>query len=188
MADQPLSLGAVHQVAELLEGEAVPYAFIGGIAVNTWGLPRATFDLDLAASVPAERSSSILTRFAQEGFVVDSAFQSGFRDRIAGMEQIHMHLPVGSSLLAVDVFFADTPFLRSVLDRKVGIELAGRLVQVCTAADLILLKLIADRPKDRLDIANVLAVQGVPERNHLERWANELNLGDRLERALQGAG
>ena len=48
MADVPASLDSVHWISEALERLRVPYAFIGGVALNTWGVPRATFDLDLA--------------------------------------------------------------------------------------------------------------------------------------------
>jgi hypothetical protein len=42
-------------------------------------------------------------------------------------------------------------------------------IQVVTAADLILFKLMAGRRKDWVDIDNVLAIQGVPERPYLDR-------------------
>ena len=48
------------------------------------------------------------------------------------------------------------------------------------------LKLVGDRQKDRVDVENVLAVQGVPEREHLEMWASRLGVRDRLSRALSG--
>jgi hypothetical protein len=49
---------------------------------------------------------------------------------------------------------------------------------------VLLFKVLADREKDRMDVRNVLTVQGVPERAYLERWANELGIADRLRRAL----
>ena len=45
-------------------------------------------------------------------------------------------------------------------------------------------KLLAGRAKDDLDIRNVLAVQGVPDRDYLESWAGRLNVADRLARIL----
>jgi hypothetical protein len=57
-------------------------------------------------------------------------------------------------------------------------------IQVVTAADLILFKLMAGRRKDWVDIDNVLAIQGVPERPYLDRWATTLGVADRLHRVL----
>jgi hypothetical protein len=184
MADSPASIDSLYRTANLLEELALSYAFIGGIALNTWGVPRATFDLDLAVSVPAKGFERTSAAFRGAGFVVDQAFDRGFRDRIAGMEQIHLHLPVAASLMAVDLFLATTPFLEAVLSRRVEIELGRGPVWVCTAADLILLKLLADRGKDRVDLENVIAVQGIPERDYLERWAEALGLADKLSLVL----
>jgi hypothetical protein len=100
------------------------------------------------------------------------------------MEKVHVHLPAGKALLAVDLFLATTPFLASVVERRKSIDLGSGPLQVCTAADLVLLKLIADRPKDRMDIENLLAVQGVPERTYLESWAKELGIRPRLDALL----
>lgn len=186
MADAPASLEAIQRVAAILEREHVAYAFIGGIALNAWGIPRATFDLDLAASVDAAGARALLDAFSEQGFVVDPVFATGFRDRIAGMEKLHVHVPAGPTLMAIDIFVATTPFLSSLLERKQSIELGAGRISICTAADLILLKLVADRPKDRVDVQNVLAVQGVPERDYLDRWARELHVGTRLQAMLAG--
>lgn len=188
MADVPASLDSVYRVAGALERSRFPYAFIGGVALNTWGVPRATFDLDLALSVSPSRSSELLAGLREIGAIVDQAFERGFRDRVQGMEKLHAHLPAGASLMAIDVFFATTPFLESVLERRAGIDLGRGPIWVCTAADLILLKLLADRRKDRADVENVLSVQSVPELEYMRRWAGILGVGPRLTEALEQSG
>jgi hypothetical protein len=86
------------------------------------------------------------------------------------------------------LFPATTPFLESVLSRRVGIELGRGSVWVCTAADLIVFKLLADRDKDRVDVENVISVQGVPERDYLERWTEALGVRAKLAAALGRPG
>jgi len=54
-ADAPASLEAIQAVASALEEASVRYAFIGVAALNARGVPRATFDLDLALSIPEAR-------------------------------------------------------------------------------------------------------------------------------------
>lgn len=61
-------------------------------------------------------------------------------------------------------------------------------LRVISAADLILFKLLADRPKDRLDVQNVLTVQGIPDPDYLATWAKRIGLDERLHRALVEAG
>ena len=162
--------------------------FIGGVAVIAWGLPRQTFDLDVAIAVSPEQFEDLLRTLPARGFVVDDVFRKGFRDRVGEMEKIQVHLPAGRSLLALDVFFVTTPFLRSVLERRVATDLGQGKIFVCSAADLILFKLIANRRKDRVDIENVLTVQGVPEREYLSRWADTLGVRSRLDEELSRLG
>ena len=185
MADVPASLDSVYLISGAMERLRMPYAFVGGVALNTWGVPRATFDLDLALSVPTGRSAELLAELRRIGAVVEEAFERGFRDRVQGMEKLHAHLPAGASLMAIDLFLASTPFLESVLERRVGIDLGRGQVWVCTAADLVVLKLLADRRKDRSDVENVLLVQGVPELEYLRRWAGVMGIEARLTEALE---
>src|SRR5690349_16703625 len=184
MADQPAALASIYEVAQTIERARVRYAFIGGVAVLAWGVPRATFDLDVAATVPGDGVRTLLASFSDRGYVVDDVFAGGYRDRLAGMQKIHVQIPAGSSLMTVVVFLKSTPFLKSVLERRTAVELGLGSVFVCTAADLLLFKLVAYRFKDRADIENVLTVQGVPEREYLEAWAEKLGVRERLAEVL----
>ncbi len=187
MADDPITLDSIHRIVDLLERERVVYTFIGGVALSAWAVPRATFDLDLTIALEDDLVVPLLRRAEAAGFVVDAQFLSGFRDRIAGMEHVHFFLPAGQSLLAVDAFLGRTPFTRSVLARRVAVDLGRGPVYVCTAADLVLFKLVAGRPKDTVDVRNVVAVQGVPEPDHLRRWAKELHVEERLRAIVDPA-
>ena len=53
-----------------------------------------------------------------------------------------------------------------------------------TAEDLILLKLLADRPKDRIDIADTLFIQGRVDESYLRHWATTLGVVPQLDAAL----
>jgi hypothetical protein len=129
MADAPVSLDAIYRLAAVLDRVGVPFVFIGGVALNAWAIPRATFDMDLALSLEGFRLEELFAELERDAFVVDPAFSRGFRDRVGGMEKIHVHLPTGSTLLAVDLFLAGTPFLRSVLARRRTVDLGrGPLV------------------------------------------------------------
>jgi hypothetical protein len=188
MAESQVQKEAAYAVARALQAAGVRYAFIGGVAVLGWGVPRATYDLDVAAAVPAQRGTEVLRELEEAGLVVDEVFKRGYRDRLAGMEKIQVHLPVGRSLVGVDVFFDSTPFVASVLERRVRTDLGLGPIYLCTAADVLLFKLIAYRHKDRADIENILTVQGVPERAYLEAWAAKLGMRERLEESLRELG
>ena len=186
MADAPVSKRVIYRLARLLEREHVSYAYMGGVALSIWAIPRATFDLDVALSIREDHLGTLLATFDREGFVVDPVFVRGHRDTVGGMPTVHVQIPVGSTLMTVDIFLAGTPFLESVLSRRKPVELGDGSVFVVTAADLLLFKVIAGRRKDLVDIDNLLAVQGIPERGYLEQWASALAMKERLDIALRG--
>lgn len=186
MTPEPVSVDTVYAVERTLRELDIEHAFVGGLALSAWGVPRATFDIDLAVSLPGERQKELLAALGRLGWDVDPIFEKGWRDQMAGIPVIHVRIPAEHSLIRVDLLIGDTPFLRSVLARRVGIDLGQGEVPVCTAADLLLFKLVAWREKDRMDLDNILWVQGVPERSYLEQWAGKLGVQDRLGKILEG--
>jgi hypothetical protein len=55
---------------------------------------------------------------------------------------------------------------------------------VVSPEDLILLKLLAGRPRDLGDVADVLFMQCKLDETYMRRWARELSIGAQLEKAL----
>jgi hypothetical protein len=90
MADRPASLDAIERAARVMRETQVPYAFIGGVAMGAWAVPRPTFDLDLAVASTPARVPALLKAFEEAGFVVEEAFRKGFADRISGMEKVQV--------------------------------------------------------------------------------------------------
>ncbi len=188
MSREPVTIEVMCEIHRILDVHTIPHTFVGGLALNAWGVPRATFDIDLCIVLGAGEQGRLLQALRDLGWSVDEAFQRGWRDEMAGLPIIHAHYPTEGALVRVDLMVADTPFLRSVIERRTSVDLGPAAVPVCSAADLVLFKVLVDREKDRMDVRNVLTVQGVPERAYLERWGKELGVSDRLARALSSGG
>ncbi len=187
MTPDPVSVETVYAVQRTLREHGIEHTFVGGLALSAWAIPRATFDLDLVVALPGETQQDLLASLGRLGWTVEEIFERGWRDRMAGIPVIHVQIPAERSLIRVDLLIAETPFLQSVLARKVGIDLGQGAVPVCTAADLFLFKLLAWRKKDQVDVENLLWMQGVPDRSYVEDWARRLRLEDRLREAIAGA-
>lgn len=147
----------VHQVLTELE---LPYAIIGGTAVQVWGEPRFTQDLDLTILAPIERYaeaiSSLLDHFAPR---IDDASDFARRNRVLLVQT--------SNAYPVDISFGLPGYEDEVMRRAVQFDMApGKAVQLCSAEDLIIHKAIAGRVQDERDI------EGVVIRHH-----DDLNLG-----------
>ncbi|MFQ5504742.1 MAG: hypothetical protein ACE5F1_08110, partial [Planctomycetota bacterium] len=103
---------------------------------------------------------------------------------------LKVQFPRGERLITVDVFPVSTPFQESSFGRLALVDPSklGRRIPVISPADLILFKLMADRPKDRVDVLNILTIQGFPEPEYLRDWAKRLGVEDRRARALAQSG
>ena len=178
----------VLQVARMLDVMGVAHAFMGGLALNAWGIPRATFDIDFVVAVRDDDFATFVHALAARGVDADEPYLRGYRDTLAGMEKIAASLQAAGHWYRLDIFRANTPFLESVVQRRVATQVRDAVVYVVSAADLVLFKLIAGRRKDWVDIDNIVAVQGVPEPGYLETWARLLGVEDRLRRILAAPG
>ena len=63
-------------------------------------------------------------------------------------------------------------------------DLDGKPIWVVKPEDLLILKLLASRPRDLIDVADLIFIQGQLNELYLHDWANKLNINDRLEKAL----
>ncbi len=85
----------------------------------------------------------------------------------------------------MDVFLAETEYQRALLRRRQRHEAEGFAAWFVSAEDLVLLKLLAGRPKDLVDVGDILFIQGGLDNAYLRDWARELNVALALEAALQ---
>jgi hypothetical protein len=177
------------RLVDLLEAAGVPYVLMGGIVVSIWGVPRATYDLDVTLDADPAKVEAFLKVAKDAGFTVDSPFERGFRDVLSGMEKLRLEWwTSGARRIEVDVFLVTTPYQKAAFERRVRARIDGREAWVLTPADLVLHKLVAGRPKDRADVQNLLMTQGVPEPGHLRSWAQRLGVEAALDAALREAG
>ena len=148
--EKPLRL-----IAELLAREGVPYALIGGVAIQLHTEdPRSTLDIDLAVPTYADVPHDALLA---AGFEHTGRHLHSDNWRAPGLEPLKRRTAVQFS--AEDAGIADAVAHASVVDLEGGVKL-----RVATAADLIVLKLTAaEEPKRRPskrehDVGDVLAL------------------------------
>ncbi len=176
---------ALFTLVDLLESRAISYAIMGGLAVRALALPRPTNDVDITISIPAEEIAELLRQLVVEGIEVPQAYQHGWLDRVAGMPLIKLKTYLDTEhAVDLDVFVAESEFQTSLLARRISADFDDRKIWIVTPEDLILLKLIADRPRDQIDVTDILFIQGQLDEAYLKRWAAELSITDRLDRAL----
>lgn len=157
------------QLHTFLSARGIPYAIIGGIAVQRWGQPRLTRDVDLTVLLPPGSEETMLR-------AIVAAFPARIEDAVA-FAVAHRVLPVevpGAS--EADISLGLPGYEEHVIARAVPYDLGeGRVVRLCSAEDLIVHKALAGRPKDVLDIEGIVGRQGrALDVAYVRRWLGEL--------------
>ncbi len=181
MSDLPR---AVDDFVRLFEQFGVAYVVMGGLAVRSYGIPRATYDVDFTAAIDRTRLPEFYRAVRELGYTVPEPYLTGWVDRVAGMPVVKVRLWLEGRGVDVDIFLAESAYQDEVLARRVRQESEGRAVWMVSPEDLVLLKLLAHRPRDIADVGDILFTQGRLDETYLRRWANSLGVPEELERAL----
>lgn len=162
----------IPQVAAMLEAAGVPYAIIGAHAVNVWLEPRFTADIDVTVQAGNTEILRMKTVLAEHGFAVSREHGTALP---SGPDFIRFTAP--DSDVTIEVQTAKTEFQQEVVRRAT----AEHGVRVATPEDLIVMKLIADRPKDAIDLAGLVQLPDM-DWAYIEGWTIEWGISDRLAR------
>ena len=137
-----------------LTAAGIPHAFGGALALAYYGTPRGTQDIDVNVFVETAEAERVIEQLAPLG--VDSGTPSE-RARLAREGQIRLyweHTPL-------DLFFSYDALHDRCLARKRRVSFGGDdEIDVLSAEDLVVFKVLFDRAKDWDDIAEVLYAQG----------------------------
>lgn len=178
----------LHTLVLLLDQLAIDYAVIGGFAVRAHGVPRPTYDIDLAIAVTRDELPHLFEKLCELSFEIPEAYVQGWVDRLNEMPLVKLRRNIRDESLDVDLFLVETGFLREVMKRRARLDADGKELWVVSAEDLILFKLLADRPRDRGDVADVFFIQGSLDVDYLRGWAAKLGVSERLEHAIAENG
>ncbi len=140
-------------IAKALETAAVPYMVIGGVANLFWGVPRTTLDVDITVWVDEGEIPRLIQR-------LPSAFRLLPDDPAEFVRETRV-LPMETKQgFRVDLVFGMLPFEETAIRRARLMSVAGERIRVCTPEDLIVLKIVSDRARDREDVAGIIRTQG----------------------------
>jgi hypothetical protein len=163
----------IDEAAELqrvLERHRFRFCFIGGLAVQHWGEPRLTRDIDV----------SVMAGFGDEQRVID-ALLTHYSPRVSGAREfalMHRVLLLRSSTgIGIDVSMAALPFEDEMVQRSVNIEMIpGRTLRLCSAEDLVIMKVFAGRDTDMRDARSTVVRQSTSalDWSYVERHVQQL--------------
>jgi hypothetical protein len=136
-------------IQELCQRQNWQFCFIGGLALQRWGEPRVTEDVDL----------TLLTGYEHEDRFVDELLRH-FTPRLADAREfalanrvLLLQSPDG---IGIDVALGGLPYEQRIVARATPFAfLPDAPLLTCSAEDLIVLKAFADRPRDWEDVRGI---------------------------------
>lgn len=136
------------------DATGLPNCVIGGIALQRWGEPRFTADVDLAVLVEAGKEpQSVAALLAHLPARVPDAAVLAARTRVV--------LARTAAGVGIDIVLAGLAYEARVVDRSSPWDIGGGAqLRTCSAEDLLVMKSFAGRDKDWADVTGILERQG----------------------------
>lgn len=154
---------AVH---EMLDSLRVPHQFGGAIALAWYRNPRATTDIDVNVTLSPDEAEPVLGALAYLGVTVSPEDRALIaRDGQARLKWDGYYL---------DVFFATLDLHREMATSAREVQFGGLPIPILSPEHLIVCKAIFDRPKDWVDIEEILAWGIAVDETIVLGWIDEL--------------
>lgn len=142
---------------------------IGGIAVSLLGQPRFTHDIDAMVLLSIEEIPDFLKAAQKEGIEprIPQAEDFARQNRV-------LLLRHAASQTNIDISLGVLPFEQEMVTRSIVHKIDDTLkIHLPTPEDLIIMKAIAHRPKDLLDIQTIIHNHPHLDRERIQDWVTQ---------------
>ena len=136
-------------IVRALERAKINYAVCGGMAMAVHGLPRFTKDIDLL--IQREDLNDILELVRKKGFILDGGILPMGAGEKVERDIFRVSKVIEKELVTLDLLLVNPP-LRQAFESREYFEFLGHRMQVVSPAGLYVMKSIAGRPQDILDL------------------------------------
>ena len=185
---EPALPDKVVAIDERLRAAKIGHAFGGALALAYYAEPRATIDVDVNVFVAPPEHGTVLAALSPLGVQArDDAARSAERDGQCRWWW---------GRTPIDLFFAYDALHDAMRGAVTVVPFGADRIPILSAEHLVVCKAVFDRPKDWLDIEQVLAAEDELDRVEVQRWLTMIlpdgdpRLGrfDGLARRAAGAG
>ncbi len=157
-------LFAIQSILESYPGKGV---VVGGIAVSLLGEPRLTADVDVLILI----QNSDLTRFVETARQVGIIPRVKTRRLLPGSSNFTYDAPTHK--YKCDFIMGMLPFEEEVLSRAQHKQIGDLKITLPTVEDLIIMKAVAHRPKDLIDIQGLIRANENLDLKRIEFWIRQ---------------
>lgn len=147
---------------ERLAQAAIPHAFGGALALAYYAEPRATDDVDVNVFTPPEEQANVLAALSPLG--VDA------RDADASATERDGQCRWWWGRTPVDIFFAYDALHDEMRSATRSVPFGEERIPILAPEHLVICKALFDRPKDWLDIEQVLVASDRLDPDAIRGW------------------
>lgn len=144
----------IQAATTILRDLHIRYVVIGGIASSLRGKPRTTADMDVVVGIEKSKAAKLVDRLREAQFQIPQR----------ATQQLQRGEPVKfrkhGSPWALDIRVATVSLDKQAIQRAKAANLLGRRIEVATAEDIILYKLLRFNALDQADIKSILLRSG----------------------------
>lgn len=144
-----------------LESARIPHAIGGALALAYYAVPRTTIDIDVNVFVGVERLDDVADALEPLGVAVD-------REMPKFEEQGQCRW--WWERTPVDLFFSYDPLHDAMAESFRRVEFADRRIPILSPEHLTVCKAVFDRPKDWLDIEQIVVSNPDLDHDEIRRW------------------
>ena len=172
-------LDVLKLVAGRLQRADIAYMISGSIALNYYAQPRLTRDIDIVVALRREDAERVTSLFAED-FYIDAEAVCNAIVQLGMFNIIHY-----DHVMKVDfIVRKETPYRQEEFARRSAVDIDGVTMWLVTAEDLLLSKLAwAAESRSEIqfqDVRNLIRSVADLDWTYIERWADELTLGELL--------
>lgn len=161
-------VAALRDLATWLHDTQVPGIIIGGVAASLLGRPRVTRDVDALVIVDEREWELFLANGRTYGFIPRLSEPLTFARQARVLLLRHE-----TSGIDIDIAFGALPFEEESISRSTWRTIGGVSLPLPTVEDLIIMKAIAHRPRDIVDIESLLDTHPKLDLRRVRRWVEE---------------
>lgn len=163
-----LQFRAAWDIRQFFTKEMIPYAIIGGIALQFWGEPRFTRDVDVTIMIPLGKEGVVLKKIL-------SVFIPRTPDPLQFAQKNRVCLVKSKDGCEIDISMGIPGYEEEVMRRTVECDIGeDHRVRICSAEDLIIHKAVAGRPQDLFDIESIIMRQAHKlDVKYIRKWLKE---------------
>lgn len=143
----------------------IDHAFGGALALAYYGEPRATVDIDVNVFVAPDRFDDVRTALAALGI---DRFPDGGTIGADGQGRAFW----GRN--PVDLFFAYDPVHDAMRREAKSVPFGDAVIPILSVEHLLVAKVVFDRPKDWIDVAQVLTAEPGLDLGEVRRWIHHI--------------